>query len=62
MSERNYRSASGKATQEATLRDIVTPLFRRRRLLILCFCGIFLGRSLRLYSFEPLRSPNGHSR
>ncbi len=43
MSERNYRSASGKATQEATLRDIVTPLFRRRRLLILCFCGIFLG-------------------
>src|SRR5271170_1568704 len=43
MSEQNYRNASGKATQEATLRDIVMPLFRRRRLLILAFCGILLG-------------------
>jgi uncharacterized protein involved in exopolysaccharide biosynthesis len=25
------------------MRDILTPLFRRRRLLILTFCGIFLG-------------------
>lgn len=43
MSEQNYRNASGKATQEATLRDIVMPLFRRRRLLILTFCGVLLG-------------------
>jgi uncharacterized protein involved in exopolysaccharide biosynthesis len=43
MSEQNYRSASGKATQEATVRDIVMPLFRRRRLLILTFCGMLLG-------------------
>ena len=25
------------------MRDILTPLFRRRRLLILTFCGVFLG-------------------
>jgi uncharacterized protein involved in exopolysaccharide biosynthesis len=43
MSEQDYRNTSGKAIQEATLRDILTPLFRRRRLLILCFCGVFLG-------------------
>lgn len=43
MSEQNYRNASGKAAQEATLRDIVMPLFRRRRLLILTFCGMLLG-------------------
>jgi uncharacterized protein involved in exopolysaccharide biosynthesis len=43
MNEQNYRNAFGKATQEATLRDIVMPLFRRRRLLILTFCGILLG-------------------
>ena len=43
MSEENYRNPSGKVTQEATLRDIVMPLFRRRRLLILTFCGILLG-------------------
>src|ERR1700722_5731784 len=43
MSEQNYRNTSGSATREATLRDILTPLFRRRRLLILSFCGVFLG-------------------
>src|SRR5271168_3913171 len=43
MSEQDYRNVSGKATQEATLRDIVTPLFRRRRLLVLTFCGVLLG-------------------
>jgi len=43
MSERDYRNTSGKATQEATLRDILTPLFRRRRLVILSFGGVFLG-------------------
>ena len=43
MSEQDYRNTSGKAIQEATLRDILTPLFRRRRLLILCFGGVFLG-------------------
>jgi uncharacterized protein involved in exopolysaccharide biosynthesis len=43
MSEQDYRNASGKATQDATLRDILTPLFRRRRLLVLTFCGVLLG-------------------
>jgi uncharacterized protein involved in exopolysaccharide biosynthesis len=43
MSERDYRNTSGKAIQEATLRDILTPLFRRRRLVILSFGGVFLG-------------------
>jgi uncharacterized protein involved in exopolysaccharide biosynthesis len=43
MSEQNYRTASDNVPREATLRDILTPLFRRRRLLILSFCGVFLG-------------------
>ncbi|MGB8801265.1 MAG: Wzz/FepE/Etk N-terminal domain-containing protein [Candidatus Acidiferrales bacterium] len=43
MSEQNYRNAPGNATREATLRDILTPLFRRRRLLLLSFSGVFLG-------------------
>jgi uncharacterized protein involved in exopolysaccharide biosynthesis len=43
MSELDYRNASGSARQEASMRDILTPLFRRRRLLILAFCGVFLG-------------------
>jgi uncharacterized protein involved in exopolysaccharide biosynthesis len=46
MSEQNYRSASGKVTQEATVRDIVMPLFRRRRLLTLTFCGMLLGATV----------------
>ncbi len=43
MSELDYRNTAGNTRQEATMRDILTPLFRRRRLLILTFCGVFLG-------------------
>src|SRR5271156_5015997 len=43
MSEQDYRNTSENRTQEISLRDILTPLFRRRRLLILAFCGVFLG-------------------
>src|ERR1700723_1329664 len=43
MSELDYRNTPGNTRQEATMRDILTPLFRRRRLLILTFWGIFLG-------------------
>jgi uncharacterized protein involved in exopolysaccharide biosynthesis len=43
MSELDYRNAAGNMRQEATMRDILTPLFRRRRLLVLTFCGVFLG-------------------
>lgn len=31
---------------ELTLRDMLAPLFRRRRLMILAFCGVFLGATL----------------
>jgi len=43
MSEQDYRNTSENRTQEISLRDILTPLFRRRRMLILAFCGVFLG-------------------
>jgi uncharacterized protein involved in exopolysaccharide biosynthesis len=46
MIDRDFRNGSGKTTQEATLRDILAPLFRRRRLVILSFCGVFLGSIL----------------
>jgi uncharacterized protein involved in exopolysaccharide biosynthesis len=46
MTDQDYRNTSGKTTQEATLRDILMPLFRRRRLVILSFCGVFLGAIL----------------
>jgi len=43
MSELDYRNTSGNTRREATVRDILMPLFRRRRLLILTFCGVVLG-------------------
>jgi uncharacterized protein involved in exopolysaccharide biosynthesis len=46
MNAQNYRNAFGKTTQDATLRDVLAPLFRRRRLVILSFCGVFLGAVL----------------
>jgi uncharacterized protein involved in exopolysaccharide biosynthesis len=33
----------GGTTTEATLRDLVSPLFRHQRLAIICFLGVFLG-------------------
>jgi polysaccharide biosynthesis transport protein len=41
MSEGNIRTKD-ELVSELTLRDILAPLFRRRRLVALCFLGIFL--------------------
>lgn len=43
MDEPNLRELHGEAAPEATLRDILVPLFRHRRLMALSFFGIFLG-------------------
>ena len=43
MSESNFRIKRGEADSEATLRDVLAPLFRHRRLVILSFSGVFLG-------------------
>ncbi|MFZ0911520.1 MAG: Wzz/FepE/Etk N-terminal domain-containing protein [Candidatus Acidiferrales bacterium] len=43
MNEVNFQNTSGKATSETTMRDILAPLFRHRRLLVLSFSGILLG-------------------
>jgi uncharacterized protein involved in exopolysaccharide biosynthesis len=43
MSELNLRIKRGEADSETTLRDVLAPLFRHRRLLTVSFLGIFLG-------------------
>jgi uncharacterized protein involved in exopolysaccharide biosynthesis len=43
MSELFNPSTKREAPTDPTLRDMVAPLFRRRRLLVLCFVGIFFG-------------------
>jgi uncharacterized protein involved in exopolysaccharide biosynthesis len=43
MSESNFRIRADEAGSEWTLRDVLTPLFRHRRLVILSFLGVFLG-------------------
>jgi uncharacterized protein involved in exopolysaccharide biosynthesis len=43
MSELNHRIKPGEADSEPTLRDVLAPLFRHRRLVILSFFGVFLG-------------------
>ena len=43
MSEQNYRNRSGNRRRKLRCEISLTPLFRRRRLLILTFCGVFLG-------------------
>lgn len=43
MNLRNFRDSQDEKSSVVTLRDIVAPLFRRRRLLILTFLGILLG-------------------
>jgi uncharacterized protein involved in exopolysaccharide biosynthesis len=43
MSELNSENAKMDVEVDPTLRDVLTPLFRRRRLLTLSFLGIFLG-------------------
>ena len=57
MSEIDYRNTSGNTRQEATMRDILTPLFRRRRLLILTFCGVFLGAIAAAFSCRASTRP-----
>jgi uncharacterized protein involved in exopolysaccharide biosynthesis len=43
MSEQSFRSTPANGTSETTLRDVLAPLFRRRRLVAVSFCGILLG-------------------
>jgi uncharacterized protein involved in exopolysaccharide biosynthesis len=43
MNEWDLNSARGEAQGGLTLRDVAAPLFRRQRLVILSFAGIFLG-------------------
>jgi uncharacterized protein involved in exopolysaccharide biosynthesis len=43
MSELNHRIKPGEADSAPTLRDVLAPLFRHRRLVILSFFGVFLG-------------------
>src|SRR6202171_2243674 len=43
MSELNPRIKRGEADSEPTLRDVLAPLFRHRRLMIFSFFGVFLG-------------------
>jgi len=43
MGELNYLEIRGETTVEVTLRDILMPLFRHRRLIVLSFVGVFLG-------------------
>jgi succinoglycan biosynthesis transport protein ExoP len=46
MSESNFESAISDWALQPTLRDILSPLFRHRRLVALSFLGIFLGAIL----------------
>lgn len=46
MSERDLRIKPGEADSETTLRDVLAPLFRQRRLMVLSFFGVFLGSIL----------------
>jgi uncharacterized protein involved in exopolysaccharide biosynthesis len=43
MSELNLPIKLGEADSRPTLRDVLAPLFRHRRLMILSFFGVFLG-------------------
>src|ERR1700747_2705543 len=40
MTELNTESVRGS---DPTLRDLVAPLFRRKRMVVLTFCGILIG-------------------
>jgi uncharacterized protein involved in exopolysaccharide biosynthesis len=43
MSELNLPIKPSEGDSKPTLRDVLAPLFRHRRLMILCFFGVFLG-------------------
>jgi|HubBroStandDraft_6_1064221.scaffolds.fasta_scaffold93193_2 uncharacterized protein involved in exopolysaccharide biosynthesis len=46
MSEHTLRSARNDRATEMSLREVLVPLFRRRRLFTFTFCGILLGAIL----------------
>ena len=46
MDEQNFQSSTYGADRLPTLRDIVTPLFRRRKLVVLAFLTVVLGTIL----------------
>jgi uncharacterized protein involved in exopolysaccharide biosynthesis len=46
MSETTFLSTRSDRTPEVSLRDVLSPLFRRRRLFMLSLCGILLGTIL----------------
>src|SRR5271156_1692346 len=46
MNEMVIQPNEGHAGLELTLRDVVAPVFRQRRMVTLLFCGIFLGAIL----------------
>jgi uncharacterized protein involved in exopolysaccharide biosynthesis len=46
MSETPFLSTRSDRTPEVSLRDVLSPLFRQRRLFMLSFCGILLGAIL----------------
>src|ERR1700730_11891452 len=46
MSEPTFLSTRSDRTPEVSLRDVLSPLFRRRRLFVLSLCGILLGTIL----------------
>lgn len=43
MEETTFREQNGDNRAQATLRDLLMPLFRHRRFMALCFSGILLG-------------------
>src|ERR1039458_2325220 len=46
MSETTFLSTHSDRTPEVSLRDVLSPLFRQRRLFMLSLCGILLGAIL----------------
>jgi uncharacterized protein involved in exopolysaccharide biosynthesis len=46
MSDTTFLSTHSDRTPEVSLRDVLSPLFRWRRLFMLTFCGILLGAIL----------------
>jgi len=46
MTNSNRRNGPEQETQELTLRDMLSPLFRHRRIVIISFCGVFVIATL----------------
>src|SRR6202453_5395126 len=43
MTKSNRRDGSGPEMPEMTLRDMLAPLFRHRRMVLISFCCVFLA-------------------